>query len=354
MTTVTNLQGMLRAAALLVASLTLGGCTKEVVRTFEYHSPAASVVWPQLPELPRYRLVGELYGETNFKRDEEGRSLWQIVVGIFAGDDRPNVLQRPQSGYTDQQGRVYVTDISRQALFLFDIPNNRFQVFASASVDLPFISPVAVCAAPQGDIYVSDSEHALIARLRSDGTPVATFGRGILKRPTGIAYDPQRRQLFVADTKDHDIKVFDEQGHFVESIGRRGEGLGEFNFPTHLSFRDGRLYITDAMNARVQVMDASGEFLTSFGKRGLNIGNIPHPKGVTTDSDGNIYVTESYYDTLLVYNSAGELLLPIRGSAENIGNLYLPAGVWVDNNNRVYLADMFNGRVVVLQYLGGE
>lgn len=332
----------------------LAGCSHEVVRHFEYQQSAQSVVWPQLPELPRYRLIGELYGENNFPAETEHRSLLQILTGFITGKPRPNTLQRPQSGYTDTQGRVYVSDISRQAVFLFDIPHNQLSLFGSLSVDLPFISPVAVCAAPQGDIYVSDSEQAVVARLHSDGTPVALLGRGILKRPTGIAYDPVGRQLFVADTSDHDIKVFDEHGNFVESIGQRGEEVGQFNFPTHLAFQHGKLYITDAMNARIQILDSSGEFITAFGKRGLYIGNIPHPKGVGVDGDGNIYVSESYYDTLLVYNPQGQLLLPIGGAPDTLGNFYLPAGVWTDNNNRVYLADMFNGRVIVLQYLGGE
>ncbi|MEN8169370.1 MAG: 6-bladed beta-propeller [Pseudomonadota bacterium] len=344
----------LRLITLLLSMILLGGCAQEVVRQFDYQTPVTTVVWPQTPDLPRYRLIGELFGETNFKQQKEGRSLLQIITGFFTGKARPNLLQRPQSGYTDEQGRVYVTDISRQALFVFDIPNNQLGVFGSLSTDLPFITPVAVSAAPQGDIYVSDSEHALVARLRSDGTPVSLIGRGVLNRPTGIAYDPVGKQLFVADTHDHDIKVFDEHGNFVESIGRRGEEVGEFNFPTHLSFRNGKLYITDAMNARIQILDSTGEFITAFGKRGLFIGNIPHPKGVGVDSDGNIYVSESYYDTLLVYNPEGKLLLPIGGTADTVGNFYLPAGVWTDNNNRVYLADMFNGRVVVLQYLGGE
>jgi hypothetical protein len=32
----------------------------------------------------------------------------------------------------------------------------------------------------------------------------------------------------------------------------------------------------------------------------------------------------------------------------------LPSGVWVDGRNRVHVADMFNGRVVLFQFLGGS
>jgi DNA-binding beta-propeller fold protein YncE len=84
------------------------------------------------------------------------------------------------------------------------------------------------------------------------------------------------------------------------------------------------------------------------------VGNLIRPKGVATDSDGNIYVIESYADYLLVYNAKGDFLLPIGGTGAEIGQFYLPSGVWSDADDRIYIADMFNGRIVILQYLSGR
>jgi DNA-binding beta-propeller fold protein YncE len=47
-------------------------------------------------------------------------------------------------------------------------------------------------------------------------------------------------------------------------------------------------------------------------------------------------------------------MMPIGGTGTATGRFYLPAGVWVDANNRVYVADMFNGRVVLFQFLGSS
>ena len=106
------------------------------------------------------------------------------------------------------------------------------------------------------------------------------------------------------------------------------------------------------MNSRVQVFDGGSHRLT-VGARGLYVGNLVRPKGVTVDSQGNIYVVESYFDHLLVYDRLGNFLLGISGLGRDAGQFYLPAGVWTDDRNRVFVADMFNGRVVVLQVLGG-
>jgi hypothetical protein len=65
-----------------------------------------------------------------------------------------------------------------------------------------------------------------------------------------------------------------------------------------------------------------------------------------------IYVIESYFAHLLAYNNKGEFLLGINGSGLPGGEFFLPSGVWTDSQGRLFVADMFNGRVVVFQFLG--
>jgi sugar lactone lactonase YvrE len=60
------------------------------------------------------------------------------------------------------------------------------------------------------------------------------------------------------------------------------------------------------------------------------------------------------HDTLLVYDREGRLLMPLAGTEQDMGRFYLPSGVWVDRGSRVFVADMFNGRVAVFQFLGGN
>ena len=151
-----------------------------------------------------------------------------------------------------------------------------------------------------------------------------------------------------------DLKVFDDAGTLLRVIGQRGEGAGEFNYPSHLAFVQDELYVTDTLNSRIQVFAARTERPSRrFGSRGLALGNLVRPKGVGVDGEGNVYVVESYYDSLLVFSREGEFLMPIGGTGKSTGRFYLPAGVWVDARNRVHVADMFNGRIVLFQFLGG-
>ncbi|MEW6312916.1 MAG: 6-bladed beta-propeller [Pseudomonadota bacterium] len=316
------------------------------------------IVWPPVPEVPRYMYVGDLIGENNFHHPGETASrsasgFWNWLVGT-ADDVTPLGLQRPQSGTVDEEGRIYVTDSSRHGVYVFDNVRGELLLWNVAEPQVKFSSPAGIVLDEAGGAWVADAELGLVAHLNKDGAPLASIGKGQLKRPTGLARDPVNKWLYVADTNAHDVKVFDEAGRLIKTIGSHGEGEGKFNHPTHLAFSHGNLYVTDTMNNRIQIFDAEGRLLRKFGERGLFVGNLVRPKGIGVDDEGNIYVVESYYDHLLVFSKNGTLLLAIGGTGKEAGHFYLPAGVWVDRFNRVFVADMFNGRVAVFQFLGGS
>jgi DNA-binding beta-propeller fold protein YncE len=315
------------------------------------------LLFPPEPEVPRYLYAGQLTGEDNFKREDAdtAATVWRWVAGLIAGDARPIVLQRPQAGAVDAAGRIFVSDVSRAAVFVFDPLAGEMLLWELAEGLKRFVAPVGIAAAPDGQLFVADADLGFVARLDARGNPLPSWGKSVLSRPTGLAYDAARRELFVSDTYAHDIKVFDAEGRLVRTIGSRGDERGRFNFPTHLALWKEELYVSDTMNARIAVLESqSGEVLREIGTRGLTVGNLVRPKGVAVDSEGNVYVIESYYDHLLVFNHRGEFLMPIGGVGKDTGKFYLPAGTWVDSSNRVFVADMFNGRVMVFQYLGSE
>lgn len=347
--------------ALLGLTLLMAGCaeTHMVMNLTGASQGVAPRVWPAPPDEPRYRYVGELTGEDNFRPDNwanpgNATKLFDWLVGLTSFNSQPVVLQRPQSGMVDAEGRIYVTDIGRGAVFVFDKPAGQLEVWETARGGARFVSPIGITQGARDEILVADAELRSVFRLNRKGTLVGEFGHDILERPTGLARDAQRGRVYVADTRAHDIKVFDDDGQLMNVIGQRGEGDGEFNFPTHLAFVAGKLYVTDTMNSRIQIFDPDGNFISKFGKLGLNVGNLVRPKGVAVDSASNIYVIESLYDNLLVFDNKGRTLLGLGGSGKGIGEFYLPSGVWIDSHDQVYIADMYNGRITVLQFLGTQ
>ena len=317
-------------------------------------------MWPSLPDKPRFRYVGQLVGEDNLKAiDNSGTGaalgrFFKALVGLGEEPERVRNLLRPQSGTVDATGRIIVTDAGRQSIFVFDQNLGKLSIWKSATERLDFVSPVGISVAKNGDILVADSELHRVIRLDAQGNPKAEFGFADLERPTGLAIDPQTGRIFVADTAEHNVKVYSDDGTLVQIIGQVGIKPGEFNAPTHISFQNGLLYVTDTFNARVQVFDSTGKFVRTIGSRGLYMGNLVRPKGVAADNQGNVYIIESFHDYLLVYDQDARFLLPIGGTGAGVGQFYLPAGVWTDSRDRIYVADMYNGRVEVFQYLQGQ
>ncbi|MFZ5522958.1 MAG: 6-bladed beta-propeller [Pseudomonadota bacterium] len=345
--------------ALLSLTLLVAGCaeTPKVFR-FDNTSQETPKVWPAGTEKPRYGYIGELTGENNFRPEKlETRStatkLFEWLTGLAGHNPDPVVLRRPQCGTVDAEGRIFVTDISRAAVYVFDKPAGQLEIWDRARANVPFVSPIGIALGAQGEILVADAELHSVIRLDRKGNPVGEFGQDILKRPTGLARDPQRGQVYVADTRTHDIKVFTDGGKLLKIIGRRGEGTSEFNSPTHLAFALDKLYVTDTLNSRIQVLDPDGNVVRKFGKRGLYVGDMVRPKGVAVDSESNIYVIESLYDNLLVFDNQGRTLLALGGTGKETGEFYLPSGVWTDSHDQIYISDMFNGRITVLQFFGG-
>lgn len=355
------------AIALLAA--TLSGCAGNQIRGhFSYDvrplGQRSELVWPQPPEKARFRYVGELSGAANFDnssgREVTFMSAMMWVAGLFENDDKL-MLRQPQHGMTDDKGRVYVTDPGHNAVLIFD-PNppsdnptdksgGQLIVWSALTDGLRLSAPVGVTSVWNGDIAVSDAQQAAVFRLNSKGELTGVIGDGHLKRPTGMAYDPERGLLFVADTVAHDVKVYDETGQLVNTIGSPSESVIHLNAPTHLSFADRLLYVTDTYNSRIQVFDTEGNLVRSIGERGLYVGNLARPKGVAV-GNGIVYVVESYFGYMLTFNPGGELLLGMNGTGQEGDRFFLPSGVWTDNKGKVYLADTFNSRVVVFEFLG--
>jgi hypothetical protein len=76
--------------------------------------------------------------------------------------------------------------------------------------------------------------------------------------PAALGFD-FRGRLFVLDSGNHRIQVFDSQGEFEKSLGSYGRAPGELTSPMGMwVYPDGSLIVADARNQRLQPFGASG------------------------------------------------------------------------------------------------
>ena len=114
---------------------------------------------------------------------------------------------------------------------------------------------------------------------------------------------------------------------------------------------EGSLYVVDTGNTRVQVFDVDGEVTSSFGTQGLGLGQFIRPKGISVDRFGIIYVVDSAFNNVQMFDAEFRLLMPLGKSGKEPGRFWLPTCVHVDDGDFIYVADYMNGRIQVLRFL---
>lgn len=333
-----------RLSALALA-LILAACAGRVPE-----EPAAPpLVWPPAPDAARIAFVHSFAGPADLGIR---RGLLDSLKDLLLGEEEARLV-RPMA-VVAADGVIYVADPGAQGVHRFDPAGSGYALVRGPAAQ-PLPSPVGLARGRAGEVYVTDSKLARVLVISPGAKTAAPLELGAeLGQPTGIAYDPAQQRLYVVDTAAHRIAVFGPGRQLVATIGRRGEGAGEFNYPTFLwRSAQGRLYVTDSLNFRVQILAADGAFVGAFGRRGDSPGDAARPKGIATDRHGHVYVVDALLHSLQIFDDAGRFLLPVGQQGRDPGEFWLPAGVFVADDDRIYVADSYNRRVQVLRYLGG-
>lgn len=112
-------------------------------------------------------------------------------------------------------------------------------------------------------------------------------GEYFLNRPSQISLDNQGR-IYVLDSKESDIKKFDEKGRYIKTIGRPGLGPGELSGLSSIFVFCDQLVAWCSQYNRFVRFDLDGRLITS--------GSSPvHIIQVRCDSSGRIYGTTANF-----------------------------------------------------------
>jgi hypothetical protein len=142
--------------------------------------------------------------------------------------------------------------------------------------------------------------------------------------------------VYVGDTVNRRIQVFEPDGTFVRQWGRFGSGDGQFLDPIDLAIGpEGTVYVVDDQRDDIQEFAPDGSFLRVIGSHGTSPGQLNFTGGVYVDDDGTIYNADWGNDRAQAWSSDGSPLW-VRGGA---GQFTDPSDVVTDAEARVYVAD---------------
>jgi uncharacterized protein (TIGR03663 family) len=230
-----------------------------------------------------------------------------------------------------------------------------------------FQGPRGIAYAPDGTLYVADSDNHRIQHLNPDGTVLEVWGSfqdvaagtpedGTFNQPWGIEVGPDG-SVYVADTWNHRIQKFTSDGEFLQTWGYFGtaESPQAFWGPRDVAVDDnGNVFVTDTGNKRVVVFDENGSFITEFGEPGLDPGQFDEPVGIAVDSKGLVYVVDAWNQRIQVFTKADDGSYLPEKSWEVVGwygqSLDNKPYIDIDSSGNVFVTDPEGYRV--LQFTG--
>ncbi len=216
------------------------------------------------------------------------------------------------------------------------------------SGDDRFILPGGVATDAADNVYVADSRNAQIKKFDSSGSFIGKWGGGgRFERPWGIATDAAGN-VYVSDPLANRVQKFDSDGEFITKWGGGGSGDGEFGGPTGVATDTrGSVYVVEAFaNNRVQKFDSDGNFITRWGVWGwAGDGEFTYPWALTADSSGNVYVTDWGCPRVQKFDSSGRFATKWGAKGSGDGEFEIPNGLATDSRNNVYVADTGNHRI---------
>ena len=195
-------------------------------------------------------------------------------------------------------------------------------------------------------LFVSDSRNGKVHKFTVDChflTSTAT-NKDSLKRPNGLCVAPDGA-LYVCDSDNHCIHVFNPDFSLRLTFGSNGSAPGEFCWPDNIAFDStGHFYVTDYRNHRIQCFTSNHEPKWCAGTQGDRPCDLNKPN-VMDIFGSDIFVTD--IGGVAVYDTCGHFVTRFAGMCADIESKHSPNGIIVDADGFVYVSDTYRNRIVV-------
>lgn len=263
----------------------------------------------------------------------------------------PREFSYPRATVIGPDQRLYVVDKSaRIQCFTLDgefVREWRMPEFAAGK-------PTGLGVSLDGRIYVADTHNARVVVFEPDGRLVTQFGSrgegpGQFLMPTDVAVD-HSGFIYVGEYGGNDrISKFAPDFGYVLSFGRPGSGPGELQRPQSLHVAsDDTLWVADSCNHRICHFDPNGQLVGSFGESGSGLGKLRFPYGLDQLSDGTLVVAEYGSNRVQRFDPTGRPLGAWGRAGRQPGELAYPWAVVIGPNDRMFIIDSGNNRIQIV------
>ncbi len=278
----------------------------------------------------------------------------QFLYAI-TGPEGPNALAKPIGVCVTRDDRVYVVDSKRRAVSVYRTDGGfLFSFHALQSKDATRLAvPGDVVESPDGEIWVTDRRLRGIFIFSKDGRFLRRYepksDPDIDWGPVSVAFD-EEGNVYVVDignNQRHQVFVFDREGDEVARWGTTKQAAnledapGRFYFPNGIVISPaGDVFIADSENRRVQVFDKKGTFKYIIPTSGT-------PRGLIIDDQDRLLVVDVFAHGVDVYTLKGQRITSFGSPGVGPGQFQFPNDIALDARGRIYVTDRENHQVQV-------
>jgi ABC-type Fe3+ transport system permease subunit/DNA-binding beta-propeller fold protein YncE len=271
----------------------------------------------------------------------------------------PGQFNKPRSLVCDRDDNLYVADVTGR-IQKFD-PNGRFLLqWQMPQTDLGKAKGMGLD--PDGHVLVIEPHYMRVNHFDGSGRLLAQWGKrgtnaGAFILPRDIVVNSRGEYFLSEYTVVDRVQRFGpirfgsnsvpvEMPRFEVTWGQPGDGPGRFSRAEGLGIGpNDEVYVADSCNHRVQVFDREGRLLRTHGKPGSNAGQFSYPFDIVVDARGNQFLCEFGNSRISVLDAKDQLIEVVGGAGAAPGQFANPWAIAMDSKGNLYVADSQNHRV---------
>ena len=334
---------------------------KNILERIDY----SKLIWPNPPSPTRVKYLNYFCCDKYVPEPAKKKASWMDrMAGAESQEQKQEAkplfaLWTPYGMAVDSKGTLYIADGKVGAVFMFNTETKELTMLKNG-VHAHFGDIIGMAMDDSDRLFVSDTKLHRILVFDKDHKVEGSISDGLID-PGGMAIDNENRFLYVADASLDQVLVYDaDKLTLIRKMGTSGKKHtltepGQFAVPTNVAVdADANLYVSDTYNNRIEIFDADGNFIRAWGKSGDRPGYFSRPKGLAIDSDGHVWVADAVQDIIQCYTADGQFLMWLGGHGLFPGQFRALAGLYIDKNDRIFTSEQYPGRVQMFRYFSDD
>jgi tripartite motif-containing protein 71 len=228
--------------------------------------------------------------------------------------------------------KIYVADYFSDKILIYNLDGTIYTYI------LGFNSPSDVYVYKE-EIYVADTLNHLIQVFDIEGNwkrqwyatkPGSSNTWQVYNIRVALGTDGQSDEVFATVAGDppiwNQIAVYDINGVFKRDWGPYGYGQAQLQWAWGISVTKTKIYVSDYRNHRIQVFNIAGDFIATWGTQGTGDGQFRYPRHSSIYKN-ELYIVDSSNQRVQVFDLDGNFKRKWGEYGNNPGQLNEPAGI---------------------------